>query len=155
MYSHDQCSVFFVNSFWKFYHFTCHSASFVLLFCLAAADLLVGLLCQPVFVAYQIAELTDNFSAYCILRMIQNISGWITSGVSFETLSGISVDRLLALTLHLRYNIVVTVQRILQAVFVFCIVSVTVVMLKFWISPWIIFPVLAIVASFFVTTQVP
>ena len=129
-----------------------HSPSFVLLFCLAAADFLVGFICQPFFVAYQIAEITNNYSAYCILRMIQNISGWITTGVSFGTLSSISVDRLLALTLHLRYNTIVSVQRILQTVFMFWIVSVTVVMLRFWIHPWIIFPVVVAVASFFVTT---
>jgi len=129
-----------------------HSPSFILLFCLAAADLLVGLICQPFFVAYQIAELTDNFSAYCVLKMIQNISGWITTGVSLATLSGVSIDRLLALTLHLRYNTIVTAQRMLQAVFMFCIVSVTVVMLRFWIHPWIVFPVVVVVASFVVTT---
>lgn len=129
-----------------------HSPSFILLFCLAAADLLVGLICQPFFVAYQIAELTDNFSAYCILRMIQNISGWITTGVSFGTLSGVSIDRLLALTLHLRYNTIVTVQRIVRAVCVFWILSIAVVMVRFWIRPWIIFPFAVVVASFVVTT---
>ena len=129
-----------------------HSPSFILLFCLAAADLLVGLVCQPFFVAYQIAELTDNFSAYCILRMIQNISGWITAGVSLGTLSGVSVDRLLALTLHLRYSTMVTVQRILQTVFMFWIVSVAVVMLRFFIRPWIIFPAVVVAVSVVVTT---
>ena len=130
-----------------------HSPSFILsLFCLAVADLLVGLICQPFFVAYQIAELTDNFSAYCILRMIQNISGWITAGVSLGTLSGVSIDRLLALALHLRYNTIVTVQRILQTVFMFWIVSVAVVMLRFLIRPWIIFPAVVVVVSVVVTT---
>ena len=135
---------------WKTQEF--HAPSFILLFCLAATDSLVGLICQPFFVAYQIAELTDNFSAYCILRMIQNISGWITTGVSLGILSGVSVDRLLALTLHLRYNTIVTVQRILQTVLLFWIVSVTVVMLKFWVRPWIIFPGVVVVSSFVVTT---
>jgi len=126
--------------------------SFILLFSLAAADLLVGLICQPFFVAYQIAELTDNFSAYCILRMTQNISGWITTGVSLGILSAVSVDRLLALTLHLRYNTIVTVQRMCQTVFMIWIVSVTVVIFRFWIRPWLIFPVVIVVASFVVTT---
>ena len=128
-----------------------HTPSFFLLFCLAATDLLVGLICQPFFVAYQIAELTDNFSAYCVLRMIQNISGFITSGVSLAILSGISVDRLLALTLHLRYSTIVTAQRVLQTVFVFWILSVTIVMLRFWIRQWIILPVVVTVTSFLIT----
>ena len=47
-----------------------HSPSFILLFCLAVSDFLV---CQRFFVAYQIAELAESFSAYCTLRMIQNL----------------------------------------------------------------------------------
>ncbi|KAJ7388276.1 hypothetical protein OS493_038829 [Desmophyllum pertusum] len=81
-----------------------HSPSFVLLFCLAASDLLVGLICQPFFVAYKVAELGNDFSVYCPLRMIHSISSWTTSGVSLLTLSAVSIDRLLALTLHLRYK---------------------------------------------------
>ena len=59
-----------------------HSPSFILLGCLAASDLLVGLMCQPFFVAFKIAELMENFSAQCTLRMFHSTSGWITSGVS-------------------------------------------------------------------------
>ncbi|XP_078363887.1 melanocyte-stimulating hormone receptor-like [Oculina patagonica] len=129
-----------------------HSPSSVLLFCLATSDLLVGLICQPFFVAYQIAKLVDNIGAYCVLRMIQSISGWTTAGASLAILSAVSVDRLLALTLHLRYNTIVTVQRILQTVFVFWILSVTIVMLRFWIRQWIILPVVIVVTTLIVTT---
>ena len=129
-----------------------HSPSFILIFWLAASDLLVGLICQPFFVAYKIAEIVDNLSAYCILRMIQSISGWTTAGVSLAILSGISVDRFLTLTLHLRYNTIVTVQRIVKAVVAFWILSTAIVMLRFWIRQWIIFPVLIVVTSFLVTT---
>ncbi|KAL9974804.1 hypothetical protein ACROYT_G011890 [Oculina patagonica] len=81
-----------------------HSPSFILLFCLAASDLVVGVICQPFFVAFHIAELVGNANAYCAFRIIQSISSYTTTGVSLATLSGISIDRLLALTLHLRYN---------------------------------------------------
>lgn len=124
-----------------------HTPSFILLFCLAASDLLVGLVCQPFYVAYKITELIDNFGAYCILRMIQSISGWTTTGVSLAILSGVSIDRLLVLTLHLRYNTIVTVQRVLQTVFVVWMLSVAIVMLRFWIRQWLILPV-AIVVKF-------
>ena len=129
-----------------------HSPSFLLLFCLAAVDLFVGLICQPFFVAFKIAELVNNSSAYCILRMIQNISGWTTAGVSLAILSGISVDRFLALTLHLQYNTIVTAQRIVQTFVVFWILSATIVMLRFWIRQWIIFPAVTASISFLVTT---
>ena len=111
-----------------------HSPSFMLLLCLSASDLLVGLICQPLFVAYQIAELLHNFRAYCILRMTQNISGWITVGVSLFTLSAVSIDRLLALTLHLRYSSIVTSSRVLKVAIFLWIGNVTVVILRFWIK---------------------
>ncbi len=129
-----------------------HSPSFILLFCLAASDLLVGLICQPFSVAYKLSGLLDNFRSYCVLRVIQFISSWTTSGVSLTILSCVSVDRLLALTLHLRYNTIVTVQRILQTVFVFWILSVIIVMLRFWIRQWILFPVVMVLINFLVTT---
>ena len=129
-----------------------HSPSFILLFCLAASDLVVGLVCQPFFVAFQIAELADNFGAYCILKMIQSISSWTTAVVSVCILSTVSIDRLLALTLHLRYSTIVTVQRILQIVVVLWISSATIVMLRFWIRQWIIFPVVLAFTNFLVTT---
>lgn len=129
-----------------------HTPSFILLFCLAASDLLVGLVCQPFYVAFKITELIDNFGAYCILRMIQSISGWTTTGASLAILSGVSIDRLLVLTLHLRYNTIVTVQRVLQTVFVVWMLSVAIVMLRFWIRQWLILPVAIVVTSFTVTT---
>ena len=130
-----------------------HTPSFILLFCLATSDLLVGLVCQPFYVAYKITELTDNYGAYCILRMIQSISGWTTTGVSLAILSGVSIDRLLVLTLHLRYNTVVTIQRVLQTVFVVWMLSVIIVMLRFWVRQWLILPVAVVVTSFLVTTM--
>ena len=130
-----------------------HSPSFVLLSCLAIADLFVGLICQPFFVAYKVAEHMENFGAYCTLRMFQSISSWITSGVSLLTLAAVSVDRLLALTLHLRYNLVVTVPRVLKTVLALWILSITIVMLRFWVSTgWLFFPVVLLLLTFLVTT---
>ena len=129
-----------------------HSPSFILLFCLAVSDLLVGLICQPFFVAYQIAELAESFNVYCTLRLIQNISSWITSGVSLLILSGVSIDRFLALVLHLRYSMVVTVPRVIQTAVCLWIFSIAVVILKFWMSKWIIVPALVLVLAFLITT---
>ena len=129
-----------------------HSPSFILLGCLAASDLLVGAICQPFFGAYKIAELVENFSAYCTLRMFQSISSWITSGVSLLTLTAASLDRLLALTLHLRYNAIVTVRRVFQTVFALWIGTITGVMLRFWIrTGWTIFPLVTLLLTFVVT----
>ena len=93
-----------------------HSPSFTLLFCLAASDILVRLVVQPYFVAYKVAKLLDYFSPYCKLRMVQLFCGSITSGVSSLTLSGVCIDRLLALTLHLRYSSLITVPRVVMVI---------------------------------------
>ena len=128
-----------------------HSPSFVLLSCLAASDLVVGLICQPSFVAYHIAELADDFNAYCVLRIIQSISSYTTIGVSVVTLSGISIDRLLALKLHLRYKEVITIPKIMLSALVVWVVSTSVVLLRFWISYWIFVPVVVLLFTFLVT----
>ncbi|XP_022780991.1 histamine H2 receptor-like [Stylophora pistillata] len=128
-----------------------HLPPFMLLLCLSASDLLVGLICQPFYVAYQIAELSDNFRYYCILRMAQNISGWTTAGVSVLILSCISVDRLLALTLHLRYRTSVTICRVLLVACFLWTGCITGVLLKVWIRNWIIIPLVVLLISFLVT----
>lgn len=129
-----------------------HSPSFAFLFCLAASDLFVGLICQPFFVAFKIAELGSNFATYCTLRMIQSLSSWTTSGVSLLILSGVSVDRLLALTLHLRYNTVATVPCVFQTTVCLWIFAIIVVISRFWMSKWIIVPAVILLLSFLVTT---
>jgi hypothetical protein len=100
---------------------------------------------------HHIAELTNDFNAYCVLRIIQSISSYTTIGVSLATLSGISIDRLLALTLHLRYNMVVTIPRIMLTAFVVWIGSTTVVILRFWMSNWKFVPVVVLLITFLVT----
>ena len=117
-----------------------HSPSFVLLSCLAASDLVVGLVCQPSFVAYHIAELTADFNTHCALRIIQSISSYTTIGVSLATLSGISIDRLLALTLHLRYSEIVTIRKIMIIALIVWVISISGVLLRFWIKNCFFFP---------------
>ena len=130
-----------------------HSPSFILLGYLAASDFLVGLICQPFYVAFKIAEIVDNFKANCTLRMIQSISSWITSGASLVTLAAVSTDRLLALTLHLRYNTIVTVPRVFHSVFILWVVFITVVILRFWMgNEWYFIPVAVFVLTFLVIT---
>lgn len=119
-----------------------HSPSFILLFCLAMSDLLVGLVGQPSFVAYKIAESLESFSAYCNLRLIQFFCGWISSSVSFITVSGISVDRLLALHLHLRYKSIITVRRVITAIIIVWLVCSVATTLKLWVQNWIIIAII-------------
>ena len=66
-----------------------------------------------------------------------------------------SIDRLLSLTLHLRYNTIVTVRRAFQAIFGFWIIGITTVMSRFWISndrDWLFLPITVVVLTFFIIT---
>ena len=128
-----------------------HSPSFILLGCLAVSDLLVGLICQPLFVAHKIAELKENFSVFCTLKVLQSLSAWITGGVSLFILAAVLIDRLLALTLHLRYNTIVTVPRVFQTTIALWIFATVIVLPRFWMaSKWHFIPIALGVLIFFV-----
>lgn len=109
-----------------------HRPSFILLGCLATSDLLVGLICQPLFVAEKIAELKESFASFCTLKRLNALSTWTTAGVSFSLLAAVSVDRLLALTLHLRYNTIVTNARVLQTTVAIYAFFITINVIRFW-----------------------
>ena len=119
-----------------------HSPSFILLGCLAVSDLLVGLICQPLFVAHKIAELKENFAVFCKLKVLQSLSAWITGGVSLFILAAVLIDRLLALTLHLRHNTIVTVPRVFQTTFILWMFVTVTVLLRFWMTnKWFFIPI--------------
>ncbi|XP_068739747.1 melanocyte-stimulating hormone receptor-like [Montipora capricornis] len=127
-----------------------HSPSFFLLSCLAAADFLVGVICQPSLVARRIAELQGDPSLICPLSILQVMSTWITGGVSLFLLALVSIDRLLALTLHLRYNSIVTVSRMCFAVLLIWVATATTVSLRFAVTNWLIIPLLLLLITFLV-----
>ena len=118
------------------------SPPFILLGCLAVSDLFVGLVCQPLYAAHKIVELEENFAVFCELKIVQFLSGWTTTGVSFFILATVSIDRLLALTLHLRYNAIVTVPRVFQTMFVLWMFVTVIVLLRFWMTnKWFFIPI--------------
>ena len=87
-----------------------HPPSKLLLACLASTDLCVGLITQPLYIAYR---MSSEYSKHChYLRILFNTIGSSFCGVSLLTLTAISVDRLLALSLRLRYRCVVTMKKV-------------------------------------------
>ena len=89
----------------------------LLLGCLASTDLCVGLITQPIY-AYGL--LSPEHSKHCYYSAIlSNTIGAIFCGVSLLTLTAVSVDRLLALLLRLRYRQVVTLRRMWTLVVTF------------------------------------
>ncbi|XP_078369747.1 melanocyte-stimulating hormone receptor-like [Oculina patagonica] len=87
-----------------------HPPSKLLLGCLASTDLCVGLITQPLFVTYVMSS--QHLKRCHYVQIIFKPIGAIFSGISLLTLTAISVDRLLALTLGLRYRQVVTLKRV-------------------------------------------
>ena len=130
-----------------------HLPSFVLVGSLAASDLVVGLICQPLLVALNIAELKKNFNVFCYCRMLLFVTGWTTAGVSLLILTAISLDRLLALTLHLKYNTTVTVPRVFQTTFLFWSFCVFINVTRFWMTTkWYFISLAVFLLSFVVIT---
>ena len=79
--------------------------------CLAVTDLCVGLIAQPLYATY-IMLLTTQMNVLNLLNQINSALDLIFCGVSVATSTAISVDRLLALLLGLRYRHVVTLRRV-------------------------------------------
>ena len=91
-----------------------HTPSSVLLFGLALLDFATGVFVQPLSTVHLIASLTKQFSLYCISGAIVYPVGVSLASVSFYAITAISIDRYLALTLHLRYAAIVTVSRVIK-----------------------------------------
>jgi len=111
-----------------------HTPSNVFLCCLALSDLTVGLIAQPSFVIHKIGELLENYSMYCTTRILTESVGYITAGTSVLTMTGIAIERYLALYLHLRYKQVVTTKRILMAALCLWVVFILLAASRFWIA---------------------
>ena len=87
--------------------------------CLAVTDLCVGLITQPLFTVTLLAGFNFNF----YVGLIRVISIQVPCGVSLLTSTAISVDRLLALSLGLRYRYVVTLRRVRALIISFWFLS--------------------------------
>ena len=103
-----------------------HSLSKLLYRCLAITDLLVGLISQPLATSHWMLMVHEHWSLCRYVNGAVYITGLALSGVSLMTTAAISVDRLLALLLGLRYQQIVTLKRtyfIVAAFWVFDLVA--------------------------------
>ena len=88
-----------------------HLPSKLLLRSLAITDLFVGLIAEPVYVTYCMSIANEHWNMFRYTSAVAFTTAFIFCGVSVLTLTAISVDRLLALLLGLRYKQVVTLKR--------------------------------------------
>ena len=86
-----------------------HPPTKFLLRCLAISDFCVGVIVQPLLAAFLVEIASGKWP---ILYLTLNIFNFIFCGFSFATATAISVDRLLALVLGLRYRHTVTLRRV-------------------------------------------
>ena len=103
-----------------------HPPSKLLYRFLATSDLLVGLVSQPLHATYWMSVVHEHWSLCRYVRHGSGITGYALCSVSLLTLTAISVDRLLAMLLGLRYKAIVTLRRmyIVLAIFwVACLVT--------------------------------
>lgn len=101
-----------------------HPPSKLLLRCLAVTDLCVGLIAEPLLVVYWMSLVYGKTWEFCRYVFYSSyISGYILCSVSLLVLTAISVDRLLALLLRVRYRQVLTLKRLYVIVVTFWIVS--------------------------------
>ena len=101
-----------------------HPPSKLLYRCLATTDLCVGLIAEPVRIAYLISLVHEEwiFCGYSIV--LSDRVGYVLGSVTVLTMTAISVDRLLALLSGLRYRQVVTLKRMYVAVAAIWVISI-------------------------------
>ena len=90
---------------------TLNKPSKLLLRGLATTDLCVGIIAEPVNVASWISLANGRLDICFYTEWASFVIGYILCSVSLVTLTAISVDRLLALLLGLRYQQIVTVKK--------------------------------------------
>ena len=101
--------------------------------CLAVTDLCVGVILQPLFATYMIfLTIKMNLNVVYYVYKVGVASAYILCAVSVLTSTAISVDRLLALLLGLRYRHVVTLRRVRVVLTCFWLIATPTGFLTMW-----------------------
>jgi len=132
-----------------------HPPTKLLFQALAVTDFCAGLVSQPLFavaVMTNIIEMNYSHEGYIV-------TAFILCGTSVLTSTAISVDRLLALLLGLRYRHAVTLRRTRAVIVCFFVITVSCVMMHFWNKnfAWIAiiaFGVVCLITSIFSYTKI-
>ena len=91
---------------------------------LAITDLCVGIIVEPLAVTYFTSVVKEKWYICYYAYLAENLLGYTLCSESLLTLTAISVDRLLALPLGLRYRQIVTFKRTCITAFGFWILSI-------------------------------
>ena len=99
-----------------------HEPKNILLCSLAVSDFFVGFSTQPSFIFAEISLILGRTEQYCYAVFIHFYTSWSFSGISFLTLSAISIERYLALRFHLRYTELITTARVIVIVIIYWLI---------------------------------
>ena len=101
--------------------------------CLAVTDLCVGLISQPLYATFVMSRFIElNVDVLFYVSKVNAASSYVLCGVSVLASTAISVDRLLALLLGLRYRHVVTFRRVCVVITCFWLFAASVGLLRVW-----------------------
>ena len=112
--------------------YSLHPPSKLLLRSLAITDLLVGIIVEPLYVVYLMSVKSQRWDICYNVYVALFIASYILCSVSLLVLTAISVDRLLALWLGLRYRQVVTLRRAYIAVIVMWVLPIVATTSYIW-----------------------
>lgn len=98
--------------------------SYFLLLNLAFADFCVGFVAEPLYLIYKISYLLNPFSILsCYAGVVFNFFSYLLTSLSLWTAAAVSLDRLLALLLHMKYSAIVTKRKICVFIAVLLVLS--------------------------------
>ena len=104
---------------------------------MAVSDIGVGLLVQPLYIAFlvMVKEQNTETETFRITQNAFNMSGNIFSYASFFGVVVVNADRFLAIHLHLRYQELVTHKRVVAVVISVWVFSAILTLILFWWIP--------------------
>ena len=108
----------------------------ILLLSLAVSDLGVGLLAQPMFVAYIMDSQQNNATndTNNVMYLALHIAANLFTSASLFTVTSLSADRFLAIYLHLRYQELVTYQRVAAVVVSIWVISALISLIRLFLK---------------------
>lgn len=135
-----------------------HPPTKLLFRCLAVTDLGVGVVVQPVtsiaYLGRKVVTPKIDWDVVMSIGTVTLASSYVFCGVSLIASTAISVDRLLALLLGLRYRHVVTLRRVRAFMMFFLLVTVLVGLVHYFAGKIIPFILAYITAVFSVVTSI-
>ena len=106
----------------------------LLLIGLALSDLGVGLIVQPFFIAF-LLSFAGAGTFTCLTSVAVSVFGSVLTSVSFGTVVSVSIERYIALRLHLRYEDVVKVKRARNFLITLWLIGGTLPFIWVWLTP--------------------